>query len=75
MAILGSMSVEFRVFAKGHGTPCAPLFSPPAMTLRRLEEVDFRWSSPADDLVKTLGRQILKSNGRVSPYSQPKWKF
>ena len=35
----------------------------------------FRWSSPAGDLVKTLGRQILKSNGRASPYSQPKWKF
>jgi hypothetical protein len=41
----------------------------------RLEEYDLRWSSPAGDLVTTLGRQILKSNGLASPYSQLKWKF
>jgi hypothetical protein len=26
-------------------------------------------------LVTTFGRQILKSNGLASPYSQLKWKF
>ena len=40
-----------------------------------LEEYDLRWSLPSDDLVKTLGPQILKSNGFASPYSQLKWKF
>jgi hypothetical protein len=45
------------------------------MSLCGLEEYDLRWSSPAGGLVTTLGRQILKSNGLASPYSQLKWKF
>jgi hypothetical protein len=45
------------------------------MSLRGLEEYDLRGSSPAGGLVTTLGRQILKSNGLASPYSQLKWKF
>src|SRR5258708_4675774 len=49
--------------------------SPRATSLCELEEYDLRWSSPARDLVTTLGRQILTSNGLASPYSQLKWKF
>jgi hypothetical protein len=60
---------------KSDRTPCAPPFSPLATSLCGLEEYDLRWSSPAGDLVTTLGRQILKLNGLGSPYSQLKWKF
>ena len=69
------MSVEFGVVAKAIERLAPPPFSPLAMSLCGLEEYDLRWSSPAGDLVTTLGRQILKSNGLASPYSQLKWKF
>jgi hypothetical protein len=52
-----------------------PTLSPRATSLCGLEEYDLRWSSPAGDLVTTLGHQILTSNGLASPYSQLKWKF
>jgi hypothetical protein len=75
MAILERMSVEFGVVAKAIERIAAPPFSPLATSLCGLEEYDLRWSSPAGDLVTTLGRQILKSNGLASSYSQFKWKF
>ena len=75
MAILERMSVEFGVVAKAIERLAPPPFSPLATSLCGVEEYDLRWSSPAGDLVTTLGRQILKSNGLASPYSQLKWKF
>jgi hypothetical protein len=74
MAILERMSVEFGSSQK-RSNACAPPSSPLATSLCGLEEYDLRWSSPADDLVTTLGRQILNLNGLGSPYSQLKWKF
>jgi hypothetical protein len=74
MAILERMSVEFGVVAKAIERR-APHPFPRGTSLCGLEEYDLRWSSPAGDLVTTLGRQILKSNGLASPYSQLKWKF
>jgi hypothetical protein len=75
MAILERMSVEFGVVAKAIERLAPPPFSPLATSLCGVEEYDLRWSSPAGDLVTTLGRQILKSNGLASSYSQFKWKF
>jgi hypothetical protein len=69
------MSVEFGVVAKAIERLAPPPFSPLATSLCGVEECDLRWSSPAGDLVTTLGRQILKSNGLASSYSQFKWKF